>query len=303
MHKRTLTSAEWAILEVHCPGKRAEAIGVFVRDMKRNEIYMKSKPGWWALLPESVTPELWCQLFLDLAEKSRYLGADRMLEWLETSASHMFRLTDRQRLDVQDIADSVDALYSRYIEMKGLERPIVKPPTQNWTQSELLFRAGQAGRSSIGNWYRLAAAAGMLLAFPFLRTGWKNEDSYLRVRSMSASNIVLPIQAGLQYRPTLVMTDFTRHRSPIRHTHSTRGKARTSRPKPFRPPAHEVVWARARRVPVPVEPPQMDIRAADIPTLLIPASVPKAPRFRRSRNRFVRVLAAVVVPLRLLAKS
>ncbi len=107
-----LYTGEWATLEVHWPGRRCERIGLLLHDQTGNILRFKIRGDW--SVPDG-EEELWRDLNADLERMAAELGVQQMLEWLDSTASHVFRLGTRKAVIFSDIEAELDTLYNEHV--------------------------------------------------------------------------------------------------------------------------------------------------------------------------------------------
>jgi hypothetical protein len=90
--------AEWVVLHVYSPGRAPEPGGVFL--LTSDTLYFKLKDKLETT--DAAVLEVWQEMATDLARRVMQSGGVGVLEWLETTASNVFRLTDRRHIPIQD---------------------------------------------------------------------------------------------------------------------------------------------------------------------------------------------------------
>ena len=107
-----LYTGEWATLEVHWPGRPCERIGLLLHDQTDNIVRFRIRDDW--SVPDG-EEELWRDLNADLERMAAELGVQQMLEWLDNTASHVFRLGTRKAVIFSDIEAVLDTLYNEHV--------------------------------------------------------------------------------------------------------------------------------------------------------------------------------------------
>jgi hypothetical protein len=102
---------EWAFLEAHLPGCASELIGILLREADRDQLHVRLRPAWWSALDDDGEAELWRELAEDLEQQAREMGAARVLEWLESTASHTIQISRRQEIRLTTAQATLDHLY------------------------------------------------------------------------------------------------------------------------------------------------------------------------------------------------
>lgn len=106
-------TVEWALLIAQIPGQRPSAAGILIVDPASDDLHVK-------LLPElsgadEDVAEFWRELSGDLIERSRAVGGHRVLDWLETTASHIVQLGSRDSMETPHVPDALNLLYRRHV--------------------------------------------------------------------------------------------------------------------------------------------------------------------------------------------
>ena len=288
--------AEWTTVELHLPGRDALAVGVLLRHISTDHLYIRLRADWTQDLGEDSV--LWQDWAADLQDWGTELGAGRLLDSLQ-DASHTLRIGARQQLLVCDCAQALQTLYREHIEPTatvGPDLPIEAirpspdpPPTDH--------PAGRTeGRS-------LAAAAGVSLAtlvLSLVLTAHLSPGLKRRVTPKPAARIdeapalALSLTAGPIYTLLRVDPVFPEAEQNASHRSPRRAHRR------FRPPAF---IAKPSMVPVAeIRRPASEIAAPGPVTapLPIPSNIVDPPPYRSHRNRVLRTLTAVMVPFRAL---
>ena len=112
-HKDVVRTVEWTLLMAQLPTRNCSPAGVLLLDVASDELHVKLLPELTGA-HEEVT-EFWRELPDDLMERSRELGGFRVLEWLETVASHLIQLGSRARVETTNPEETLDLLYRQHI--------------------------------------------------------------------------------------------------------------------------------------------------------------------------------------------
>jgi hypothetical protein len=112
-HDDVARTVEWALLMAHLPTKESSPAGVLLVDSASDQLHIK-------LLPElrqahEEVAEFWRELPQELMERSRELGGARVLDWLETTASHLVQLGSRARMETTNLPETLDLLYRKHV--------------------------------------------------------------------------------------------------------------------------------------------------------------------------------------------
>lgn len=104
---------EWTLLIIQQPRRDCSAAGVLLLDPTSDELHVR-------LLPElnganREIDEFWRELPIYLSKRSREIGGSRILEWLETSASHVVQLGARLHMTTADPEEALNMLYRTHV--------------------------------------------------------------------------------------------------------------------------------------------------------------------------------------------
>src|SRR5689334_25111388 len=102
----------YSILEAELPDSGLTPIGILLQDPDSDRLYLRLRRDWYNVAPED---EILPLLQDDLEVKAREMGAEQLLEWLETNASNDIRVTDRKTALVDDFERTLNRLYTRHI--------------------------------------------------------------------------------------------------------------------------------------------------------------------------------------------
>jgi hypothetical protein len=110
---------EWTLLIVQQPTRDRSPAGVLLLDPISDELHVR-------LLPElkeanREVGEFWRELPIYLSKRSREIGGSRILEWLETSASHVVQVGARLHMTTADPEEALNMLYRTHVagDLKG----------------------------------------------------------------------------------------------------------------------------------------------------------------------------------------
>src|SRR6185312_4871681 len=107
-------AAEWMLVTVELPGRRAEASGVLLLGSERSELHLKLRRDWDEIASEE-DAEVVQELEHDLQMKAREMGGEGLLAWLEENASSGIRVGDRTRIAVRDFSSALSRLYREHV--------------------------------------------------------------------------------------------------------------------------------------------------------------------------------------------
>jgi hypothetical protein len=116
-------TVEWALLMAQLPTQDCSPAGVLLVDAASNELHVKLIPELTGANEEAA--EFWRELPHDLRERSRTVGGQQVLDWLETTASHLIRLGSRHSIEVANPPETLDLLYRQHVtDDPAIEQPV-----------------------------------------------------------------------------------------------------------------------------------------------------------------------------------
>jgi hypothetical protein len=116
-------TVEWALLMARLPGQEGSSAGVLLLDSASDELYVRLTPELAGAHEE--TSEFWRELSHDLMERSRTGGGQQVLDWLETTASHLIQLGSRHSIKAANPQETMNLLYRQHVICDlEVERPI-----------------------------------------------------------------------------------------------------------------------------------------------------------------------------------
>jgi hypothetical protein len=103
-------TAEWMTLLFCPPGKTAQPVGILLID-HANRLTVKLKPK--LDIDDETVLAIWEGLVQDLHEEA---GGYELIRWLEMTGSHAFRVSPRQVVEAEDLAQALNGLYDQNVE-------------------------------------------------------------------------------------------------------------------------------------------------------------------------------------------
>jgi hypothetical protein len=113
IHNDIVRNVEWTLLIVQQPGRQRSPAGVVLLDPVSDQLHVRLLPEIRDADPE--IGEFWRELPGYLNQRSREIGGSRILEWLETVASHIVQLSARTAIATADPKQALDALYRTHV--------------------------------------------------------------------------------------------------------------------------------------------------------------------------------------------
>jgi len=95
------------------PTREPSPAGVLLVDSASDQLHIKLLPALSAAHEE--VAEFWRELPQELMERSRELGGAGVLDWLETTASHLVQLGPRARTEATNLSETLDLLYRKHV--------------------------------------------------------------------------------------------------------------------------------------------------------------------------------------------
>jgi hypothetical protein len=277
------TDGTWVLVESHLPRRTPQAIGIILLDGSRDEMHLRLKPNWWADCPdEECDTEIWGELANDLEQLARNMGAKQMLHWL-SSGSHALRVGEPRFIQIQDPETTLDLLYNKYIceTCKEISHIIAAPQSRVLAWKRWLSAAASATvvLGLFRHYGRFDAVHRKQQSPRALETSTlRFVDRGITLDGLS-SVIQLPLTGRMGHHPRIAGTD-----------------SRTRRKLRIAPPTAEPHIAEIVQLP---DPPS-SVPTVTLSSMRFLPEQPAPPRFRR-RNRILRILKVVAIPLRLLA--
>jgi hypothetical protein len=113
----TKHAAEWMIFYVCPPGQPQEPAGILLIDSVSDRLRVRMKTE---LNTENEDIALvWSGLAEDLTARAEKAGANDLITWLETTASHTFQLSERFPVDGANLSNVLDRLYLENVAASG----------------------------------------------------------------------------------------------------------------------------------------------------------------------------------------
>jgi hypothetical protein len=265
-------TGEWALLTLHLPRHEPKTIGILLRDMHTDELHTKLRSNWWTLLREEEGGEAWSAVAEDLKEQARQRGAQAVLEFLETAASHVFQISRRAEIQLSDVQGTLTRLFDQH----------VGPGQQPWCRSGQCWAVGLLAASFI----IVALLAGRFTSRLSLQPPEK-----LAARVSQGDDLPLAL---VPYQPVLFVVRQSRH--VVHH----RGRKQPLSAAPRR--CFHIEHAVIRPLPTvrmsELEPPPLELLTPTDEPAILPLSLPDAPRYRR-HHWLAKVLSVITTSFRL----
>jgi len=112
-HNDVVRNVEWALLIVQQPGQECLPAGILLIDQISDQLHLRLLAELPRVHEDAV--DFWRELSQDLIERSRAVGGHNLLNWLETTASHVIQLGPRYVLETTNPENMVNLLYRQHV--------------------------------------------------------------------------------------------------------------------------------------------------------------------------------------------
>jgi len=119
----SISIAEWMIALLCLPGKQPQPAGILLLDHSADHLAIKLNTN--IEFEDEIVSAFWNELALDLSQRARERGGNRVVEWLEGTASNILQFSRREAVDFQttSLTETLDRLYHDHID-PGSCRPL-----------------------------------------------------------------------------------------------------------------------------------------------------------------------------------
>jgi HD-like signal output (HDOD) protein len=105
--------ADWSLLFIYAPGKKPESAGILLLDPQTNELYVRLKCQ--LRNEDEDLLEVWELLREDLQRRSKEIGGEQVLSYLEASLSHTLQISDRYKVEMVDPDHAISRLFEDHV--------------------------------------------------------------------------------------------------------------------------------------------------------------------------------------------
>ena len=114
---------QFSVVRADLPGRGQVKVGVLLQDPESDRLYLRFRRDWELLLEEEDEEHLdvFVALADDLERKATEMGAERLLEYLESTLSSTLQITDREPVVAEDFPRAVERLYRQHVESSVLK--------------------------------------------------------------------------------------------------------------------------------------------------------------------------------------
>ena len=111
---------EFSLLSADLPGQDPQPIGILLLDRSTDELHVRLRRDWDTIASEE-DAEVLGELEDDLTAKSREMGGEALLRFLEEHASVALRVSDREAVTVRDFDKTLNELYRAHVPARVLQ--------------------------------------------------------------------------------------------------------------------------------------------------------------------------------------
>jgi hypothetical protein len=108
-----LFRAEYLILKAALPRTRIQNVAILLFDATANQLHCRYRPDWKDLTGEDA--DVLELLAGHISNRTKQLGAEECLTWMESTFSNAVRLSRRKRISVRNYQSALNSLYKKYI--------------------------------------------------------------------------------------------------------------------------------------------------------------------------------------------
>jgi hypothetical protein len=135
--KQHTANAEYLLVQAALPEVQIEDIGILLLDSNSDQLHSRFRRDFEAFVGDEA---YWFESLADeVSAKSQELGGQKCLEWMESTLSHVLRISPRFPLLADNNHQTVQRLYVKYI------RPKILPFRTHLPQYSLEAAAGKFG--------------------------------------------------------------------------------------------------------------------------------------------------------------
>jgi SOS-response transcriptional repressor LexA len=116
----TMRRAECVFLQVALPGRPPENAGVLLLDPAGDRLFLRLRRDW-AAIADPEESEVLDLLEDDLRARAEQMGGAALVEFLESNASNLVRVTEREAVQLADFEARLNRLYRENVQPRVLE--------------------------------------------------------------------------------------------------------------------------------------------------------------------------------------
>jgi hypothetical protein len=136
--KQHTANAEYMLLQAALPEAQIEDIGILLLDSDSDQLHSRFRRDFETFVGDEAD---WFENLADeVPARSQEVGAQKCLDWLESSLSHVLRISPRFAIRADNNFQTVQRLYLKYI------RPKILPFRTHLPQYSLEAAAGKFGK-------------------------------------------------------------------------------------------------------------------------------------------------------------
>jgi len=112
--------ADFSLLSAELPSQGAQPIGVLLLDPGTDSLHVRLRRDW-EVIANDEDAEVLGELEDDLTAKSREMGGEALLRFLEENASTALRVSNREAVTVRNFDKSLNELYRTHVPARVLQ--------------------------------------------------------------------------------------------------------------------------------------------------------------------------------------
>lgn len=112
---------KYSIVQAQTPEQGLVNVGVLLEDPEADSLHLRLRRDMESIVADEEDREVLEALGEDLGAKAREMGAEKLFDYLESNLSGAIRITDREKILVNDFARALDRLYRKNVQSNVLE--------------------------------------------------------------------------------------------------------------------------------------------------------------------------------------
>lgn len=116
----TTRLGQYSVVQAELPGRGLVNLGILLRDPETDLLHLRFRRDLDSLV-EQEDLDVFLGLADDLGAKAQQMGAEELLEYLESNLSNSIRMTDREQVLVEDFGRALNRLYLKNVQSNVLE--------------------------------------------------------------------------------------------------------------------------------------------------------------------------------------
>ena len=132
-------TGDWVVFLARIPGDEPKPVGILLVDSVDDRLYLQFRDSLGT--SDSDVLMVWQELADDLQQMAQELGGERVLDWFDENASHIFSISSRRQIMMRSAESTLQRLFENYVAMKWPKRAeatAVSPPLPSFSEKELV---------------------------------------------------------------------------------------------------------------------------------------------------------------------